>query len=73
MTEAVGRGSITLMMSRLRRSARSDGFVRALAGYLALALLVAPLMACSLLNKKDDDYVPDDPADRVSRKVLRMN
>src|SRR5580704_11771899 len=72
MTEAVGRGSITLMMSRLRRSARSDGFVRALAGYLALALLVAPLMACSLLNKKDDDYVPDDPADKLYNQGLYL-
>ena len=43
--------------------------MRALAGYLALALLVAPLMACSMLNK-DDDYVPDDPADKLYNQGL---
>ena len=45
--------------------------MRALAGCLALALaLVAvPLMGCSYFNK-DDDYVRDDPADKLYNEGL---
>jgi outer membrane protein assembly factor BamD len=39
------------------------------AGCFALALLVAPLMACSMFNK-DEDYVPDDPADKLYNQGL---
>src|SRR5579862_9333058 len=42
---------------------------RAVAGFLALALAVLPLMACSLFNK-DEDYVPDTPADRLYNQGL---
>ena len=31
--------------------------------------LLAPLMGCSLFNK-DDDYVPDDPADKLYNEGL---
>jgi outer membrane protein assembly factor BamD len=67
----VGRGSITLMMSRLRGSGKSARKVRSLANYAALALLVVPLMACSLFNK-DDDYVPDQPADKLYNQGLYL-
>jgi outer membrane protein assembly factor BamD len=69
--ERVGRGSITLMMSRLRRPGRAARRVRSLAGYAALALLVAPLMACSLFNK-DEDFVPDQPADKLYNQGLYL-
>jgi outer membrane protein assembly factor BamD len=57
------------MMLRFRVSGSSGYRLRALAGYLALALVVAPLMGCSLLNKTDD-YVPDDPADKLYNEGL---
>jgi len=56
-------------MLRLRGSARTGCRLRALARYLALALLVAPLLGCSLFNK-DDDYVPDSPADKLYNEGL---
>jgi outer membrane protein assembly factor BamD len=40
-----------------------------LAGYLALALVAAPLMGCSYFNK-DEDYVSDDPADKLYNEGL---
>ena len=40
-----------------------------LARFVALALLAAPLLGCSLLNK-DEDYVPDDPADKIYNEGL---
>jgi len=40
-----------------------------LAAYLALALVAAPLMGCSLFNK-DEDYVSDDPADKLYNEGL---
>jgi outer membrane protein assembly factor BamD len=64
-----GTGFFTLMMLRLRGSGYSGRRVRTLAGYLALALLAVPLMACSLLHK-DEDYVPDDPADKLYNQGL---
>jgi outer membrane protein assembly factor BamD len=57
------------MMLRLRGSDRAGHRLRALAGYLALALVVAPLMGCSLFNK-DEDYVADDPADKLYNEGL---
>jgi outer membrane protein assembly factor BamD len=57
------------MKLRLRGSARSAWGLRALAGYVALAMLLAPLIGCSFLNK-DDDYVPEDPADRLYNQGL---
>jgi outer membrane protein assembly factor BamD len=44
---------------------------RSLAGYAALALLAVPLMACSLFNK-DEDYVPDQPADKLYNQGLYL-
>jgi outer membrane protein assembly factor BamD len=40
-----------------------------LACWLALALVVVPLAGCSMFNK-DDDYVPDDPADKLYNEGL---
>jgi outer membrane protein assembly factor BamD len=57
------------MMLRVRGSARPGHRLRVLAGYLALALVVAPLLGCSLFNK-DEDYVPDDPADKLYNEGL---
>jgi outer membrane protein assembly factor BamD len=36
-----------------------------------MALLVAPLLGCSLFNK-DDDFVPDDPADKIYNEGLYL-
>src|SRR5580692_13058615 len=57
------------MMLRLRRTHGSGSRLRALAGLLALVLLAAPLLGCSLFNK-DEDYVPDDPADKLYNQGL---
>ncbi|MGA8499044.1 MAG: outer membrane protein assembly factor BamD [Xanthobacteraceae bacterium] len=43
--------------------------MRALAGWLALALVVAPLADCSYFNK-DDDLIPDTPADKLYNEGL---
>ena len=43
--------------------------MRALAGWLALALVVAPAMGCSYFNK-DDDLIPDTPADKLYNEGL---
>jgi outer membrane protein assembly factor BamD len=43
--------------------------LRALAGVVALAFLAAPIMGCSLFNK-DEDYVPEDPADKLYNEGL---
>ena len=60
-----GRGFITLMTSRLRGSRRpAPACVRLALSALALALLVAPSMACSLFNK-DEDSSPTSPADKL--------
>ena len=64
-TDAFGTGLlITLMMLRLRVSGRANCRLRAPAGCLALVLVAGPLMGCSLLPK-EEDYVPDSPADRL--------
>jgi outer membrane protein assembly factor BamD len=57
------------MTPRVQGSRRSDSRLRALAGLLALALATAPLIGCSLLNK-DDDSVPDTPADKLYNEGL---
>ena len=64
-----GTGLFTVMTSRLPGSGFTGRRVRVLANYVALALLVVPLMACSLLHK-DEDYVPDDPADKLYNQGL---
>jgi outer membrane protein assembly factor BamD len=57
------------MMLRLPGSPRSGRALRALARGLALALAVASLAACGMLNK-DEDYVPDAPADKTYNEGL---
>ena len=57
------------MTLRVRGSARSGRKLRALAGCLALALVSGQLMGCSLFNK-DEDYVPDIPADKLYNEGL---
>ena len=57
------------MMLRLRGSRRSGCRLRALAGLVALAFFAAPLIGCSIFNK-DDDRVPDDPADKLYNEGL---
>jgi len=57
------------MMLRLRGSRGSGCRLRALAGLLGLMLVAAPLLGCSLFTK-DDDYIPDDPADKLYNEGL---
>jgi outer membrane protein assembly factor BamD len=57
------------MTLRLWRTHGSGSRLRALASLLALVLLAAPLLGCSLFNK-DEDYVPDDPADKLYNQGL---
>src|SRR5580704_2500943 len=66
---SAGRDSDHLMTLRLRGSGKSGHRMRALAGWLALVLVVAPLMGCSLFNK-DDDLIPDTPADKLYNEGL---
>jgi outer membrane protein assembly factor BamD len=65
------RTEITLMTPPLRGSPRSGRRLRASAGWLALVLIAAPLMGCSLFNK-DDDLVPDAPADALYNEGLYL-
>ncbi len=58
------------MIVRVRGSQRSGGVRRTLAGILTLAFLVAPLAAGCSLFQKDDDYVSDDPADKLYNEGL---
>jgi outer membrane protein assembly factor BamD len=58
-------------MSWLRASGRFDRRLRAVLGVAALVLLLVPLAGCSLWNK-DDDYVPDDPADKLYNEGLYL-
>src|ERR1700678_3117014 len=60
---------ITLMMLRLRGSCGSGRKLRVLAGLLALAFVAAPVMGCSVFNK-EEDYVPEDPADKLYNEGL---
>jgi len=58
------------MMWRLPGSSRSGRRLCALAGFLALALVAAPLVSgCSVFNK-EEDYVPEDPADKLYNEGL---
>jgi outer membrane protein assembly factor BamD len=57
------------MMSRLPGSGRSGRRLRALAGLLALSLFAGPVMGCSMFNK-EEDYVPEDPADKLYNEGL---
>ncbi|HKM86989.1 MAG TPA: outer membrane protein assembly factor BamD [Xanthobacteraceae bacterium] len=57
------------MMLWLRGSRRSGCTLRALAGLVALAFFAAPLIGCSIFNK-DDDHIPDDPADKLYNEGL---
>jgi outer membrane protein assembly factor BamD len=45
--------------------------LRAFAGVLALAFIAGPLMGCSLFNK-EEDYIPDDPADKLYNEGLYL-
>jgi len=42
----------------------------ALAGLVALAFIAAPLTGCSSIFNKDEDRVPDDPADKLYNEGL---
>ena len=42
-----------------------------LAGLLALAFVSAPIMGCTLFNK-EDDYIPEDPADKLYNEGLYL-
>jgi outer membrane protein assembly factor BamD len=57
------------MKLRVQGSRRSSSRLRALAGCLALALVTAPLIGCSMFNKSDDS-VPDMPADKLYNEGL---
>ena len=51
--------------------------LRAVAGVLALACVTAPLMGCSSLTSifgggKEEEYVPDDPADKLYNEGLYL-
>ena len=58
-------------MSVLRGSLRSGCRLRVLAGCLLLVLVALPVMGCSLFNK-DDDYVPENPADLLYNEGLYL-
>jgi outer membrane protein assembly factor BamD len=62
---------LTIMMLQLPGSPRSGRRLRVLAACLALALGAATLAGCSLFGK-DDDYVPDDPADMIYNEGLYL-
>ncbi len=71
-TSRTHRGdAFTLMLPRLPGSIRSAPTPRVLAGCLALTLLAAPLLGCSLFSK-DEDYVPDTPADLLYNEGLYL-
>jgi len=57
-------------MWRLRGSSRSGRSVYALAGFLALALVAAPLVGGCSVFSKEEDYVPEDPADKLYNEGL---
>jgi outer membrane protein assembly factor BamD len=63
---------IGLVMLRLGVSDRPGHRLRVLARCVALALVIAPLLGCSLFKQKDDDYIPDDPADKLYNEGLYM-
>src|SRR5579862_8994798 len=57
------------MMLWVSGSGRSGRSLGALGRGVALVLVAASLMGCSLFNKKED-YVPDTPADRLYNEGL---
>jgi outer membrane protein assembly factor BamD len=57
------------MMLPRTRGSESSGRRRALAVCVALALFTAPMLGCSLFHK-DEDYVPDTPADKLYNEGL---
>ena len=59
------------MMAPLQRSAGAAYGLRALAGWLAVAAIAIHLAACSAF-KKDDDYVPESPADLLYNEGLYL-
>src|SRR5262249_39524004 len=71
---AVGRGSNRLMTARLRGSARSGNGMRARTSWLAAEVICVPLAlalaGCSSLFNKDDDYIPESPADSLYNQAL---
>jgi outer membrane protein assembly factor BamD len=60
------------MMSAFARSRSSRRKLRALAGVVALALLAPPTLGCSMLDmfKKEEDYVPEQPAEKLYNEGL---
>jgi outer membrane protein assembly factor BamD len=59
----------TLMMWGLRGSRASGCRLRALAGLVALVISAASLTGCSVF-KKEEDYVPEEPADKLYNEGL---
>ncbi len=57
------------MMRWLQGSWRSGRKLRALASVLALVLIAAPVLGCSVFNK-DEDIVPDEAADKLYNEGL---
>src|SRR5579863_7871125 len=57
------------MVARLRGSRDAGLRVRALAGVVALAVLTGPIAGCAWF-KRDDDYVPEEPADKLYNQGL---
>jgi outer membrane protein assembly factor BamD len=58
-----------MMLRRIKGSAPPGRGPRALAACLALALFTAPMMGCTLFHK-DEDSVPDTPADKLYNEGL---
>jgi outer membrane protein assembly factor BamD len=63
---------ITLMKSRLRGSWWSGCRLRSVAGLLVLAFLAAPVMGGCSVFSKEEDYVPEEPADRLYNQGLYL-
>src|SRR5579862_5186372 len=66
-----GRGTQVrfMMLWRIKGSATPGRGPRSLAACLALALFTAPMMGCTLFHK-DEDSVPDTPADKLYNEGL---
>jgi len=69
VTGRTGNAIRFMMLRRIKGSATPGRGLRALSGCLALALFTAPMMGCSLFHK-DDDFVPDTPADKLYNEGL---
>src|SRR6202046_1122176 len=67
---AAGHGVFNArMMWRLQARARSGGGSRARAALVLILCLGAAVAGCSVFNK-EDDYVPEDPADKLYNEGL---